>query len=191
MSLYFINDIPIDSVSYIRDLGIIISNNFKFEMHINHIIKCAYYKINLILRNFVLKDPIILTRLYILYVRPILCYLSEVWNPQNILLIERIEKVQSYFTKRICPNIASYKHRLEFLNLESLELFRLKNDLIVAFKIIKGFSILEFNDFFALANLEYTRGHTLKLAIPRVNKSLPQQDFLLELFQCGTVYLKI
>ena len=33
MSLYFINNIPIDSVSYIRDLGIIISN-FMFKNYL-------------------------------------------------------------------------------------------------------------------------------------------------------------
>ena len=63
--------------------------------------------------------------------------------------IAKIEKVQRNFTRRL-PGFGelSYGERLDRLNLEYLEERRIRFDLVEVFKIIKGFSVLKFNDFF-------------------------------------------
>ena len=53
--------------------------------------------------------------------------------------------------------------RLRLLNLTSLELRRLRGDLIQVYKIVHGFVNLSFSDFFRFANSKITRGHCLKL----------------------------
>jgi len=56
-------------------------------------------------------------------------------------MIKRAESVQRAFTKKLpYMKCLTYKKRLSTLCLESLEVRRLKADLIVCFKILRGFT---------------------------------------------------
>jgi len=68
---------------------------------------------------------------YDTYVRPILEYCSPVWSPLTSCLINRIEKVQRIFTKRIAGLWSlCYDDRFAVLKLRSLEYCRMFNDLV-------------------------------------------------------------
>ena len=57
--------------------------------------------------------------------------------------------MQRYFTRRLFPlSTLSYRERLSVLDLESLELRRLKCDLKVYFQIINGLTVLDIAQFF-------------------------------------------
>ena len=58
----------------------------------------------------------------------------------------------------------SYDERLRKLKLESLELRRLKTDLIYTYKIICGLIDVDFRNFFTV-NTNITRGHCCKLNV--------------------------
>ena len=92
-------------------------------------------------------------------------YCSSVWSPHKIRDIEALERVQRYFTRKLYGlKSFTYNERLTFLDLESLELRRLKADLIMYFKILHNHVDVEKSDFFSLAHNSYgTRGHNLKL----------------------------
>jgi len=79
-------------------------------------------------------------------------------------LIGNLEAVQRNYTKRI-PGMEAktYTERLEALNLESLELRRLKADLILTYKIIFGLVDLHAEKFFKLHLDNTTRGHEFKI----------------------------
>ena len=57
----------------------------------------------------------------------------------------------------------SYEERLRRLNLLSLEMRRLRSDLIEVFKIMNGLEGLKAEDFFVLSDVDHTRGHDKKL----------------------------
>ena len=97
------------------------------------------------------------------YVRPILEYSSVCWSPCLVRDIVKVESVQRRFTKRI-PGLHhySYSERLRLLGLVSLEMRRLRADLIEVFKIIHGVDKLRFGEFFQLCGTN-TRGHAFKL----------------------------
>ena len=57
----------------------------------------------------------------------------------------------------------SYTDRLKALGLERLELRRLHADLIMCYKIVRGFVSIPFESFFELSLQQNTRGHSLKL----------------------------
>jgi hypothetical protein len=86
---------------------------------------------------------------FISYVRPILEYNSIIWNPTYKYLIDAIEQVQHNFTKRI-PAIMSlpYPERLAILNLELLELRRLRFDLIYYYKVLHNLTPINPDDVF-------------------------------------------
>ena len=70
-------------------------------------------------------------------------YASSVWSPHFIKYINSIENVQPHFTKRISSvTELSYVERLAVMDLEPLELRRIKTDLTMYFKIYNNLSTL-------------------------------------------------
>jgi len=99
----------------------------------------------------------------LVYVRPLFQYCSPVWNPHYHCDIAKIESVQRRLTKHIGTfKSFSYAHRLDILCAESLELRRLKFDLIMIYCIAHGLNALEFFDCFTFGS-SITCDHTLKL----------------------------
>ena len=123
---------------------------FTFQEHLNHIHKAC-----------------------IVYVRPLLEYVSPVWSPSQLYAINAIERVQRWYTKRL-PGFSrfTYEERLSKLHLPSLEHRRLVTDLVTCFKIVHGLTSLKFDDFFLFfsTNRENSRGHPLRLVIPLSKK---------------------
>jgi hypothetical protein len=139
---YFINGNCINVVESTIDLGITVTNSLDFKAHICNIVSKAMQRSSVLFRGFTTRDPALLCKAFITYIRPLLEYNCIVWNPTTVYLINLLESVQRKFTKRI-PTLSdlSYSERLEALHLEPLELRRLKFDLINYFKILSlGFN---------------------------------------------------
>ncbi|MCP4651760.1 MAG: hypothetical protein GY858_00005 [Candidatus Omnitrophica bacterium] len=98
--------------------------------------------------------------------RPILEYCSPVWNPYLIGDILRLERVQRYFTRRLLIRTGQaplfYQNRLSHFELESLQLRRLKTDLVYYYKILNEHIPLDPNVFFTQRTASKTRGHARK-----------------------------
>jgi hypothetical protein len=89
------------SFSSCRDLGVIIDSRLYFIEHINSMVAQAHMRASQILRCFLSRDPLSLSRAFSVYVRPIVEYCSPVWSPTAVGQNIRIESVQRWFTKRI------------------------------------------------------------------------------------------
>ena len=162
---YVIDNVPLASEKFVKDLGVYVSESAHFNLHISKICSKSYYMINLIFRSFICRDPKFLISMFNIYVRSILEFNSCVWSPCDIGLINQLEKVQKRFTKRI-PALTnlSYSDRLKRLNQATLETRRLQADLIQTYKIISGHDNLNFNDFFSFRPHNYScRGNTQTL----------------------------
>ena len=108
---------PSDSI---RDLGI--TNNSKLNLleYIDEIVSRAFQRTYLLFRSFVSGNISILTRAFITYVRPLVEYCSFIWSQHQIHYIDKIERIQRYFTRRALKCVGlSYVYRLLILNLES------------------------------------------------------------------------
>ena len=90
------------------------------------------------------------------------------WSPSNTGVITKLESVQRRFTKSLSGMSSfSYSERLRLLNLDSLEMRRLSADLMLCFKILKGFVDVEASEIFErVATDSVTRGHRYKLVHP-------------------------
>ena len=64
-------------------------------MHTGHV------RANLLLKAFVSRDPKLLIKAFVVYVRPLLEYCAPVWSPYRVGLIEKVEAVQHRFTERM------------------------------------------------------------------------------------------
>ena len=160
---YKFGNFELDQVSGVRDLGVWVNETMTFGEHISNIVKSAYAVSNTIFRSFQSKNHAFLIKMFNAFVRPKLEYASQIWNPYQIKLIDKIEQVQRRFTKRIpITKKMTYPNRLSFLNLKSLEERRIILDLTFLFKIEKGFINVDFENFFTYKNT-ITRGHSKSL----------------------------
>jgi len=135
------------SVSNQNDLGIMVSSDLSWKIHINQVI-CKANRILGLIRHtcFDVHDPVTRKMLYLAHVRPILEYGSEIWNPQAKGVTIALEKVQRRATKFILRCSDPYEERLKQLNLLSLEDRRQFKDNILFFKGMMNLTALNISD---------------------------------------------
>ena len=137
---YKMNDNLINKTSEQKDLGVIIDNKLTFSKQCVESAKQANKILGFISRTFDYKSKDIILPLYKSLVRPHLEYAVQFWSPSYRKDIEALERVQRRATKLI-PTLRNYpyKERLKKLRLFSLEVRRLRGQLIEVFKILNGF----------------------------------------------------
>jgi Reverse transcriptase (RNA-dependent DNA polymerase) len=147
------------------DLGVSYDNHLNFKTHVSLICKKASSRTKCILKCFLSRDTLLLTRAFCTFVRPLLEFSSVIWSPYFKNEINKIESVQRSFTKSIANlRSSTYKERLVNLKLDSLQLRRLKADLIMCYKILNGLVDVNTSSFFKRSLCPSTRGNSLKLA---------------------------
>jgi len=102
-------------------------------------------------------------------------YSSVVLSPQYISDMRALEKVQRRFTKRFIPTLQQlpYSRRIEQLDLQSLELRRLINDLVMCDKKVFGLTCLKMSDYFILVLSLSHVDILIKLFVLRTQLSTP------------------
>ena len=172
----------ISSVSSIRDLGIIMDDKLNFREHIDKVVKLAnirQYNLFKLLPKKLENYYKILA--YKTYVRPVLEYGTEVYNPYKIALKKKLEKPQRTFTKRLIGKnknneYTPYVRRLEMCKLDSTEVRRSKIDLITTFKIINNLYDVPSSHFFTPA-IRHNRKHSRSVYVPHYPKLKKFQNF--------------
>ena len=177
--------------SAVRYLGVIMSEDLKVRKHCTGICRRSFYKLRQFNLAFSCRDTDFQLDTFKTYVRPLLEYNTPIWSPHLISDIDLIERVQRWFTKRL-PGLwnESYAQRLQTLDLESLEVRRIKNDLILLFKIVKHLIDLNSEDFFTF-NWNHTRGHSCKINIGYSRLNCRKYFFSIGLLQFGMHFLKV
>ena len=176
---YHIDDLYLPSLHTCKDLGIFVDADLHFKSQIYNIASKAHQRAALIKRSFRSRDPQLLFRAFIVYVRPILEYNSSVWSPSYARYIDVLEKVQRRFTKGLSGfKHLSYADRLHKLGAETLELRRLRADLILVYKIVHQLITVDFNSLFNFSSHSWnTRGHNFRLLKPHTSCNARAHSF--------------
>ena len=147
---YCLGGLQLPSCDRVSDLGILLDSKLSFVPHIENIISKANQRCGIFFRGFVSRNYGIVVKIFTTYIRPLLEYNSHIWSPTVKYLIQKLERVQRRFTKRV-PSLQhkSYRDRLLALKLEPLELRRIKADLILYYKIINNLSCISPSSAFA------------------------------------------
>ena len=146
-NIYKINDIDLENVTQIRDLGVIFDSEMSFTPHIDYIANKSMQLLGFIKRNCQeFKSVKTLKLLYVMLVKSILIYASTIWSPIYDIHIKRLETIQHKFFR-----LASLKMGLpdpfiqhdyavisRKLNIPSLESARKLNGVKFTYKLIKG-----------------------------------------------------
>src|ERR1051325_1740644 len=89
-----VNDEVLIQITEVQDLGVKFNFNLNFTAHIDNVISKAKQRIFLLNKCIISKDPDTLLKGYKVYVLPILDYNSQIWSPQKIGDITKIETIQ-------------------------------------------------------------------------------------------------
>src|SRR5687768_3453708 len=100
--VYRLHGEQIPVVTSCRDLGVVVTPNLDFDIHITQVVKSANTVCNTIFRCFILKTPNFYINLYKCLVLPKLLYCAEVWRPYLKKHLKAIERVQSKLIKKVC-----------------------------------------------------------------------------------------
>jgi hypothetical protein len=153
-----------------RDLGVQLSANCKSSEHCCLLANKAMRRAGMIFRAFSSSCVDTLLKAYNVYVRPMLENGTQAWCPYLKKDIKAVERVQKFFTrimfKRCGLQKQSYLKRLQLLGLDTLEIRRIRNDLVLYYKIMHGYSVLSATENFQRSANTETRGHSLKLVKP-------------------------
>lgn len=179
-TIYSLDGNNLQSVNLQKDLGIHIAPNLKWEEHITTIVKKANSFIYIIRRSFQNMTVEVFRKIYKTYIRPLLEYGFQIWNPYFQKDINLLESVQRRATK--IPQALrrkSYEDRLKALRLTTLEERRLRGDLIETYKILTlKYDLPELHHIYNLRQGSKTfRGHCYQLT-RSVTKSLTAHHFL-------------
>lgn len=175
---YLMDGTEMKKVDEVADLGVLVDNKLKFSNHVVKIVSKAHRYANLIIRTFKSRDPELLVKAFNVYVRPVLEYCSVIWNPYFMKDIIALERVQRRFTKRLAGMKGhTYYQRLSRLKIESLEIRRIRLDLLFAYKLVFGLLDVDSSQFFTFRTDNTLRGHAYKLYLPYCKSSVRYNFF--------------
>ena len=123
-TIYFSDEMaaPIDSLHSHKDLGVMMSADGTFSDHIESVIKKVRKRIGWLCRTFYSRDLQFMRQMYVSVIRPHIDYCSQLWGPGEGPHLDKLEKLQAYFT-RLIPSIRSltYVDRLKALKIQSIQ----------------------------------------------------------------------
>lgn len=172
---YRIGNLKLQVVSEMRDLGFLVSDKLSFLPHLKTIHSKALARTYSLFKALKTRDVGTLVKAYKTYVRPLVESGTTVFSPSLKKDINLLESVQNNFTRKLvlrCSGIdyrfiPNGEERRKMFELPSLRSRRLRNDLVMAYKILTGKSHLDSAKFFSIYN-STTRGGFIKIRTPRV-----------------------
>lgn len=124
---YSIGDATIKTVSEVKYLGLTISANLKWHLHIDNVCAKALKKLCFLRRKLVKSTPTVRLNAYLMLIRPVMEYASIVWDAHLKKDIDKLERIQRLSARFI---VGDYRHAssvtaiLQYLGLEPLYLRR-------------------------------------------------------------------
>ena len=148
---YSLEGTVFENVEKIKCLGVTITNDLKWNTHVNNICTKANRTLGFLRRNSAACPLDVKESAYKGLVRPILKYGSSVWDPQSIHLQDELEKVQKTAARFVTGNYVDYETGsmtgiLKQLKWESLKKRRKDSRLIILYKGLKGAASIPTND---------------------------------------------
>ena len=127
----------ISQVESIRDLGVTLQTDGKYDLHIHEKVSKASQVYGWVMRVFKTRERYPMLILYKALILPHLDYCSLIWSPSSALMTQKLERVQRLFTR----NVSGFRHfsyweRLSKLNMMSVERRMERYQILYLFKCL-------------------------------------------------------
>ena len=181
LPLLSLNGSSLELVSSFRYLGVLITSNLSWSLHIQSICRISRKILGLLFRHFYYSSPVVLFKLYISLVRPHLEYCSSLWDPASSVIISSLEKVQ-FFALKLCSKnwSSSYSSLLLQFHCPTLSSRRKNAKLIFLYKILFDYVYFPSNIFHFQPppRMSIRSYHPLNLLIPFARTSVFLHSFV-------------
>lgn len=177
---YSINNSTLVSVSSYKYLGIHITNDLSWNIHVQYVTNNANRLLGYLKRNFSLAPLSLKLLLYKTLVRPKLEYAASIWSP-GITLASAVESIQNRSARFILSNYhrtASVTSMKSSLSLPDLSLRRKISRLCLFHKIYYSNPALRQALFLEPSYISSRVDHDLKVGIPHCSTSTFNASFL-------------
>ena len=170
---YKMRGLDLEKVEMERDIGVLIHSSLKPSKQCSDAARRATAVLEQIARSFHYRDRHTFLQLYKQYVRVHLEFSVPAWSPWSIVDIDTLEKVQQRAVNMVSGcNTGSYQDKLKSLGLQSLKDRRIRYDMIETFKMLNGFSRVDYTTFFEIVGdrpAVHTRNTSYHQNIVRTN----------------------
>ena len=162
---YTINSKLLTQVFTHKHLGVVLSDDLSWKLHVLSVAARSNRLLGLLKRTFGSHSKALFTG-YRAMICPILEYACQAWNPHQAYLIEKLECVQRNVTRWFIDKDTPYEDRLKSLKLPTLVQRREFLSLVQLFKLIKGYSSINTNDYISFSYRQSRKSRQFKLYIP-------------------------
>ena len=143
------NGTPIEEKSHLRDLGVELSDDCSFTLHIDNVVTSVSKMIGWVLRTFRSRTKLVMLTCWSSLLQSRLDYCSQLWSPSDQASITKLENVARHFTSHIAGMEGrNYWERLEELSMYSQERRRERYMIIFIWKLamglVKGYTSIKF-----------------------------------------------
>ena len=131
---------PIEEKQHLRDLGVEISSDLTFTIHIENTVSAATKLVGWALRSFRRRSKLVMMTIWKSLVQSKLDYCSQLWCPTDQASISRMESVARHFTAQVAGlDQLDYWDRLKNLRLYSQERRRERYRILFIWKVLQGY----------------------------------------------------
>jgi hypothetical protein len=182
---YRLTDTDLEKIEEERDLGVWTTNKLTWNKQVSEQAGKANKLLGYIKRNTIyIKGVSIRRTLYLGLIRPHLGYATQVWAPQFVQLIGKLERIQRRATRYILSipysSNVDYTLRLKKLNLIPITYWHELQDMIFFFKIIHGLVIIDHTVIPMARNTRSTRSsasNVIKFVVPKCKTTTYQRSY--------------
>ena len=129
----------IEEKQHLRDLGVELSNDLTFSLHIENTVAAATKLAGWALRSFRRRSRYVMLTIWKTTIQSKLDYCSQLWSPNDQGSIARLESVARNFSSQIAGMEGKdYWERLKSLQLYSQERRRERYQIIFLWKVAQG-----------------------------------------------------
>lgn len=180
-AIYILNDIPLDAVASYKYLGIHITHNLSWNMHVDYVSNNANRMLGFLRRHFRSANLPVKLQLYKALVRPKLEYACSVWDPGHVTLSHILESVQNRAARFILSNYsrtASVSSMKTTLDLPDLALRRKYFRLCLFHKVYYSNPILKNQLLFHPSYVSPRHDHQCKVGTPTCHTNIYFDSFI-------------
>ena len=172
---YNINSTSLNQVYTHKHLGVILSSDLSWKMHVLTVAAKANKILGLLKRTFGKCSAAIMTG-YKTTVHPTIKYACPVWNPHQQY---KLEQIQRNVSRWILGGSIEYNERLEYLGSPSLLSRRDFLSIVQLFKFINGFSKVNLHDYLQFSKGRTRSAHGYKIWTPYARTNIYKFSFWL------------
>lgn len=197
-TVYFLKNKIIGKKNQVRDLGVIFDSKLTFESHIKNITTRTNQMIGAARRLVTdLKMPMLIRRIYAVYIQPIAEYCAIIWNQNRVVMNSPLSLLHKKVT-RIALNIyhnmdpdyyIDYNKRCEILMQDGPTIRRNTQAAIICVKILKEDMKLSFSALI-IGHIDHRQNTRITHLLTRTDATIPTKSPVALMLAAATNYEK-